>query len=90
MSSHQLWRLGLWGLVFCLLAACGPTDSRAVQPVIGLPEGTDGFAWWNDTVFYQIFVRSFYDSDGDGIGDFNGIIEKLDYSNYGKPRTTTD
>ena len=41
--------------------------------------GTDGFRWWNDTVFYEIFVRSFRDSDGDGIGDFNGIIEKLDY-----------
>jgi len=41
--------------------------------------GTDGFRWWNDTVFYEIFVRSFYDSDGDGIGDFNGITEKLDY-----------
>ncbi len=35
--------------------------------------------WWDDTVFYEIFVRSFYDSNGDGIGDFNGVTEKLDY-----------
>lgn len=35
--------------------------------------------WWNETVFYEIFVRSFNDSDGDGIGDFNGITAKLDY-----------
>ena len=35
--------------------------------------------WWDDAVFYEIFVRSFYDSNGDGIGDFNGITEKLDY-----------
>ena len=61
-----------------------------VQPVIGLPQGTDGYAWWNDTVFYELFVRSFYDSNGDGIGDFNGIIEKLDYLNDGNPKTTTD
>ncbi|HEY4391962.1 MAG TPA: alpha-amylase family glycosyl hydrolase [Paenibacillus sp.] len=31
------------------------------------------------TVYYEIFVRSFYDSDGDGIGDFKGLTEKLDY-----------
>lgn len=46
--------------------------------------------WWNDAVFYEIFVRSFYDSDGDGIGDFQGIIEKLDYLNDGDPATDTD
>lgn len=46
--------------------------------------------WWNDAVFYEIFVRSFYDSDGDGIGDFRGIIEKLDYLNDGDPDTDTD
>lgn len=39
--------------------------------------------WWNDVVFYEIFVCSFYDSDGDGIGDFQGIIEKFDYLNDG-------
>ena len=64
--------------------------STPVQPVTGLPQGTDGYPWWNDTVFYEIFVRSFYDSDGDGIGDFNGITEKLDYLNDGDPTTTTD
>jgi len=46
--------------------------------------------WWNDDVFYEIFVRSFYDSDGDGIGDFQGVIEKLDYLNDGDPETDTD
>ncbi len=46
--------------------------------------------WWNDAVFYEIFVRSFYDSDGDGIGDFNGIRQKLDYLNDGDPSTSQD
>ena len=36
-------------------------------------------AWLKDTVFYEIYPQSFYDTNGDGIGDFNGIIEKLDY-----------
>jgi glycosidase len=61
-----------------------------VQPVVGLPQGTDDYPWWNDTVFYEIFVRSFADSDGDGIGDFNGITSKLDYLNDGDPATSTD
>ena len=46
--------------------------------------------WWNDTVFYEVFLRSFKDSNGDGIGDINGLIEKLDYLNDGDPTTTTD
>lgn len=74
----------------CLPAAQQPAPTETPTPQDRLYEGTDGYPWWNDAVFYEIFVRSFYDSDGDGIGDFNGIIQKLDYLNDGDPNTTSD
>ena len=35
--------------------------------------------WFKDAIFYELSVRSFYDSNGDGIGDFQGLTQKLDY-----------
>jgi alpha-amylase len=55
-----------------------------------LVKGTGGQPWWNDTTFYEIFIRSFFDSDGDGAGDLNGLIGKLDYLNDGDPATPSD
>ena len=40
--------------------------------------------------WYEVFVYSFYDGDGDGIGDLPGLTEKLDYINDGNPATDTD
>lgn len=61
-------------------AATKQTTTRSVTAVDEQPS----------TVFYEIFVRSFFDSDGDGIGDLKGVTEKLDYLNDGDPATTDD
>jgi glycosidase len=64
----------------------------ALGLVAGLPAAAAAQTpWWNqNTVCYEVFVRSFYDSDGDGIGDLNGLIQKLDYINDGDPRSKKD
>jgi len=47
-------------------------------------------AWYVDATFYEVFVRSYQDSNGDGIGDFDGLTSRLDYLNDGDPSTATD
>ena len=54
--------------------------ARPAAPVatgIGLPSGDD--LWYKDAVIYELHVRTFYDANGDGVGDFQGLTEKLDY-----------
>jgi len=65
------------------LPACGGAGTPGNAAEAGLP-------WWSERTFYEVFVRSFKDSDGDGIGDFNGLTASLDYLNDGDPATTTD
>ncbi len=75
-------------LVLFLVSCEGSTSSK--ESYSEAPQIQGETFWWNDIVFYEIFVRSFYDSDGDGIGDLQGIIAKLDYLNDGNPATTDD
>jgi len=48
-------------------------------PITGKYTIPDGPEWTHHAVFYQIYPQTYYDSNGDGIGDLNGIIQKLDY-----------
>jgi len=90
-------------VVALLLAACSsnppsstelpsPTTSAAPSPPACLtaPSAHVEREWWTDRVFYEVFVRSFSDSDNDGIGDLRGLTAKLDYLNDGNPATTDD
>jgi glycosidase len=52
------------------------------------PAPATGAGWTKGGTCYEVFVRSFSDSDGDGIGDLKGLTQKLDYINDGNPRST--
>jgi alpha-amylase len=67
-------------LLFPLLTSCQQAAAPDVKDA----------SWWKDATFYQIFVRSFADSNADGKGDFKGLTAKLDYLNDGKADTKTD
>jgi alpha-amylase len=55
-----------------------------------VPDGSAMPEWRRSGVCYEVFVRSFHDSDGDGVGDFRGLTRKLDHINDGDPTTDTD
>jgi glycosidase len=91
MNKKLVALLALVLMLTSLLSACISSQTQAPAPhVVALKPTLTPDNWWNDAVFYEIFVRSFYDSNGDGIGDFNGLTEKLDYLNDGNPATTDD
>ncbi len=70
-----------------------PTAAAPATPAPGItctPAATPPAQDWNQRTWYEVFVRSFADGDGDGIGDFKGLTAKLDYLNDGDPTTTDD
>ena len=73
-----------------LVTGCGWGTSRRDPRVVSTAPPNETSNWWDSAIFYEIFVRSFYDTDADGIGDFNGIRAKLDYLNDGDPTTNND
>src|SRR2546430_34446 len=77
----------LWTALGC--ASQKPPPPAAVVPSPPItPPALD--SWANGAVFYEVFVRSFQDSDGDGRGDLKGLTSRLDYLNDGDPATRTD
>ncbi|UCG24020.1 MAG: DUF3459 domain-containing protein [Chloroflexota bacterium] len=66
------------------------TSLEEATPTLETVAEPDESPWWNDAVLYEVFVRSYQDSDGDGVGDINGLIERLDYLNDGDPETAGD
>jgi alpha-glucosidase len=66
--------LGTTALMMSILSSFSSPAFSQTQPV-----DEQGHQWWQHAVFYEIYPRSFADSNHDGIGDLNGITSKLDY-----------
>src|SRR3954470_11051527 len=79
--THRLVRLAL-AFSVGVRALGGQGTSRPAATISAGP------LWTRGATCYEVFVRSFYDSDEDGLGDFNGVTQKLDYINDGNPAST--
>jgi alpha-glucosidase len=69
-QSRKPWCFVFAFLFFCLMSGAAQS-ARPADP--------EGHEWWQNAVFYEIYPRSFADSNNDGVGDLNGIKSKLDY-----------
>jgi alpha-glucosidase len=73
LHTRKVLQAAAWSFAL-LLAACG-TPTPAPTAATSTPDSS----WWKGAVIYEVYPRSFGDSNGDGIGDLNGIAAHLDY-----------
>ena len=69
--------LFFWLVAASMFTACTNRSTKTEKAVMN--DSIQNRKWWKEAVVYQIYPRSFKDSDGDGVGDLKGIISKLDY-----------
>ncbi len=80
--SLRLVRQGIEIVVLALTVAsfsgCSPHPNTA-SPAVQQQTAANATPWWKHALIYEIYPRSFQDTNGDGVGDINGIIQRLDY-----------
>ena len=74
-------KLERWGLILLLgmMAASAVGQTSTAKAALGNGSAAAERDWWKNAVIYEIYPRSFQDSNGDGVGDLNGITARLDY-----------
>ncbi|WP_349352427.1 MULTISPECIES: alpha-glucosidase [unclassified Flagellimonas] len=70
--NRSFLKVMICAFLFMAISCQQKQDEKDQAPV-------ENAKWWKEAIVYQIYPRSFKDSDGDGVGDLKGIIEKLDY-----------
>jgi len=75
-TPMNIWKLTLVGRALGLLVAALAARNVAAA---GSTTAAASAKWWQNAVIYEIYPRSFQDSNADGIGDLNGIAQRLDY-----------
>jgi len=70
-------KLLLFSLLLSVIVSCNENKKTSIPT--NQPEQSIDKKWWKEAIVYQIYPRSFQDTDGDGVGDLQGIINRLDY-----------
>jgi alpha-glucosidase len=76
-SHRPTFRSLVCALAFSMAAVVSAASQESTAAVSRPVRGAED--WWKNAVYYELYPRSFYDTNGDGIGDLNGITAKLDY-----------
>ena len=90
LLEHAMPALAVALLLACAASTFGQGEARAPRRALQRAAPAWNNDWSKGAVFYEVFVRSFADSNGDGVGDLKGLIDRLDYLNDGNPASTSD